>query len=73
MTKEGTRETVIIFTTNINNWFWKDASVDVNIIRWKAIRKQDIHRVSKYLPTDYLLIAKGKQYLYNGEIWYIHL
>ena len=46
-----------------NNQFKKDASEDANIIKWKAIRKQDSHGVSKYLATDYLLIAKGKDTL----------
>lgn len=56
-----------------NNRFQKDGSGDANIIKRKDIRKRDIHRISKYLSTDYLLIAKRKRYLYNGEIWQIHL
>lgn len=50
-----------------NNWLWKDASVDANIIRGKAAKKQDIHRISKYLSTDYLLIAKEKNTFIMGK------
>ena len=50
-----------------NNWFWKDVSVDTNVIRWNATRKTGIHRISKYLSTNCLLIAKGKNHLTVGE------
>lgn len=36
------------------------SSVDDKITRWKFIRKQDIHTVTEYCPTDYLLIKNGK-------------
>ena len=33
-----------------------------------CIEEQDTHIISKYFPTDYLLITKGEMYLYHAEI-----
>lgn len=60
MTIEWTRESHYFHNHHSNNQLEKDTSEDTNIIKWKAIRKQDSHGVSKYLAKDYLLIAKRK-------------
>lgn len=31
--------------------------------------ERDSYIISKRLPTEYLLITKGKEYLYSGQDW----
>ena len=39
--------------------------MDTKIIGWKVDGEQNIHIVPKFLPSEYLLIAKGKVYFYS--------
>ena len=59
-----TRENEMFFLTikcnHPGNWFRLESSMDVKAIRQNFEEKQYIYRVSKYLPTNYLLITKGK-------------
>lgn len=44
-----------------SNWFRVESSVDVKVIRQNFEEQQYSYRVPKYLPTNYLLITKGKR------------
>lgn len=41
--------------------------MDAKIFGQKVDEERNIHIVLKFLPSDYLLIAKGKIYFYSGS------
>lgn len=45
--------------------------MDAKTVGRKVVEEQDIHTVLKCYPTDYLLIIKGRNFLYNGVTQWI--
>lgn len=45
--------------------------MDAKTVGRKVVEEQDIHTVLKYYPTDYLLIIKGRNFLYSGVTQWI--